>query len=329
MSGAIWAIAELDEAGQPTRLTLELATLARGLASSTKAEAVGIVLGAGAAALAAAGTELALHLPQTLTVEVPATADHAVAAAVAPALAALVGERKPAIVLIGASPDGKDLAGALAALLDRAVLVNASAVAWTDDAATVEMSTFGGRLVTQSVPTTEEALILVRPGAVTATPADSPGTVNAVAPTVTASLPLVKVVERVQEASAAASIDDARVIVAGGRGVAGPDGFGIIRDLADALGGAVGATRAVVDAGWIAYSQQIGQTGKIVKPALYVAVGISGAIQHKVGMQTSGTIVAINRDPDAPIVEFADLVVIGDLFDIVPRLTAALRARQA
>ncbi len=138
-----------------------------------------------------------------------------------------------------------------------------------------------------------------------------------------------RVVERVQEASAAASIDDARVIVAGGRGVAGPDGFGIIRDLADALGGAVGATRAVVDAGWIAYSQQIGQTGKIVKPALYVAVGISGAIQHKVGMQTSGTIVAINRDPDAPIVEFADLVVIGDLFDIVPRLTAALRARQA
>ena len=138
-----------------------------------------------------------------------------------------------------------------------------------------------------------------------------------------------RVVERVQAEAAAASIDEARIIVAGGRGVGGPDGFAVIHDLADALGGAVGATRAVVDAGWIAYSQQIGQTGKIVKPALYMAVGISGAIQHKVGMQTSGTIVAINRDPDAPIVEFADLVVIGDLFEIVPRLTTALRARQA
>jgi electron transfer flavoprotein alpha subunit len=329
MSGEIWAIAELDEEGQPTRLTLELATLARGLASSTGGQAVGIVLGAGAAALATAAAELALHLPQTLPVEVAAAADHAVAAAVAPALAALVEERKPAIVLIGASPDGKDLTGAVAALLDRAVLVNGSAVRWTDGAPTVEMSTFGGRLVTQSVPTTDEVIMVVRPGTVTAAPADQPGKVTAVASAAAATLPLVKVVERVQEASAAASIDDARVIVAGGRGVAGPDGFGIVRDLADALGGAVGATRAVVDAGWIAYSQQIGQTGKIVKPALYVAVGISGAIQHKVGMQTSGTIVAINRDPDAPIVEFADLVVIGDLFDIVPRLTAALRARQA
>jgi electron transfer flavoprotein alpha subunit len=202
-------------------------------------------------------------------------------------------------------------------------------VRWADSAPAVEMSTFGGRLVTQSEPTVEEVLILVRPGSVTAEPAAAPGTVTAVMPAATETLPLVRVVERVQAEAAAASIDDARIIVAGGRGVGGPDGFGVIRDLADALGGAVGATRAVVDAGWIAYSQQIGQTGKIVKPALYLAVGISGAIQHKVGMQTSGTIVAINRDPDAPIVEFADLVVIGDLFEIVPRLTAALRARQA
>lgn len=329
MPGAIWAVAELDEAGQPTRLAQEVATLARQLAAQAGAEALGVVAGAEGAVVQAAGTVLAAFLPAVLTLDVPAAAGHAAAAAMAPAVAALIRDRKPALVLVGASPDGKDLAGALAGLLDRAVLVNGAAVRWMDGAPTVEMSTFGGRLVTQSVPTVDEMLILVRPGSITAEPAGQPGTVTTVSPAATDELPLVPVVERVAAEAAAASIDDAHIIVAGGRGVGGPEGFGIIRDLADALGGAVGATRAVVDAGWIAYSQQIGQTGKIVKPALYLAVGISGAIQHKVGMQTSGTIVAINRDPDAPIVEFADLVVIGDLLEIVPRLTAALRARQA
>ena len=137
-----------------------------------------------------------------------------------------------------------------------------------------------------------------------------------------------KVVDRVEEAGAAAPIEEARVIVAGGRGVGGPDGFKLVEELAEALGGAVGATRAAVDAGWIPYAQQIGQTGKIVKPQLYLALGISGAIQHKVGMQTAETIVAVNRDPDAPIAEFADLVVIGDLFEVAPALLAELRARR-
>ena len=107
----------------------------------------------------------------------------------------------------------------------------------------------------------------------------------------------------------------------------GEDGFKLVRDIADALGGAVGATRAAVDSGWIPYAQQIGQTGKIVKPQLYLALGISGAIQHKVGMQTAGTIIGINRDPDAPIAEFADLVVVGDLFEVGKALLAELRTR--
>ncbi|HEY0443078.1 MAG TPA: electron transfer flavoprotein subunit alpha/FixB family protein, partial [Candidatus Limnocylindrales bacterium] len=125
----------------------------------------------------------------------------------------------------------------------------------------------------------------------------------------------------------AAAIEEAKVIVAGGRGIGGSDGFTLVKELADELGGVVGATRAAVDAGWINYSQQIGQTGKIVKPKLYLALGVSGAIQHKVGMQTAESIVAVNRDPDAPIAEFADIVVVGDLFEFVPALLAELRAR--
>ena len=137
---------------------------------------------------------------------------------------------------------------------------------------------------------------------------------------------LATLLEQTQEESSGPSIEDADVIVAGGRGLGSPDAFSLCEQLAAALGGAVGATRAVVDAGWYPYAAQVGQTGKTVAPKLYVACGISGAIQHKVGMQSSGTIVAINKDPNAPIFEFSDLGVVGDLHQIVPKLTELVRS---
>ena len=189
------------------------------------------------------------------------------------------------------------------------------------------MSVFGGRLLTTSGFTGGRGIITVRPNVTTATPAATPGKVEVRESATKATLPAVRVVERVSEAGAQAPIEEAKIIVAGGRGVGGPDGFGIVEQLAEQLNGAVGATRAAVDSGWIPYSQQIGQTGKIVKPDLYLALGISGAIQHKVGMRTSGAIVAVNRDPDAPIAEFADLFVVGDLFEVGNALLEQLRAR--
>jgi electron transfer flavoprotein alpha subunit len=137
-----------------------------------------------------------------------------------------------------------------------------------------------------------------------------------------------KVVSQEQEQSSGPSIEDADVIVAGGRGLGAPENFTLAEELARALGGAVGATRAVVDAGWYPYAAQIGQTGKVVSPKLYVALGISGAIQHKVGMQSSNVIVAINKDPNAPIFEFSDLGVVGDVHEIVPKLTQLVNERK-
>ena len=137
-----------------------------------------------------------------------------------------------------------------------------------------------------------------------------------------------KVVSQEQEESSGPSIEDADVIVAGGRGLGAPENFTLAEELARALGGAVGATRAVVDAGWYPYAAQIGQTGKVVSPKLYVALGISGAIQHKVGMQSSNVIVAINKDPNAPIFEFSDLGVVGDVHEIVPKLTELVQQRK-
>jgi electron transfer flavoprotein alpha subunit len=330
----IWALGEVAE-GRATRLTLELATLAARLAASSGGRAATLLAGAGAADAAA---EVAAHGTDVLVLDVGPAGDEAAGAAraatpdpatLAPALAALMEERDPAVLLAGTTPTGRDVAGMLVGLTDRAVLVAASAVAWTEDGPEAEASVFGGRLVTRSVLEGGRGIVLVRPASVAAERAATPGAVETLVLPPARALPAPRLVEQVAQAGAAASIEEARVIVGAGRGVGGPDGLTLVEELAEALGGVVGGTRAVVDSGWMAYARQIGQTGRTVKPDLYVACGVSGAIQHKVGVQTAGTIVAINRDPDAPIAEFADLLVVGDLFEVVPRLAAAVRARRS
>jgi electron transfer flavoprotein alpha subunit len=325
MAGTIWVVAETNVDGSLAKSSTEVATLARSLAEAAGGQAAGVIV---AADPKAAAEELAGYVARVVAVAEPAAEGNAWAQVAAQRAAAILTSEPPAAVLTGAGPDGRDVAGTLAALLDRPVLVNATAVAWEGSGPSVQMSVFGGKLITTSAFVDGEwGIVTVRPNVVTAEKAASAGGVENLAPEADLSLPLVKVVERIDEAAAALPIEEARVIVAGGRGVGGEEGFALVQQIADALGGAVGATRAAVDSGWIPYAQQIGQTGKIVKPQLYLALGISGAIQHKVGMQTAGTIIGINRDPDAPIAEFADLVVVGDLFEVGKALLAELAAR--
>ncbi len=320
----IWVIGELNGDGSLARVSTEAATLARTLASAAGADAAGIVV---AADPSSAATELAIYLPRVVSIADPEASDHVWASIAAERVNAVIGTDPTTVILLGAGPDGRDVAGAVAALSGLGVLMNATGVIWTDDGPAVEMSVFGGKLITTSGFSARGGIITIRPNTVTAEAAASPGTIELVAPSGALSLPKVALTAQVAEVGAAAPIEEARVIVSGGRGVGGVHGFELVASVAAALNGAVGATRAAVDAGWIPYAQQIGQTGKIVKPELYLALGISGAIQHKVGMQTAGTIVAVNRDPDAPIAEFADLIVVGDLFEVVPALLLALEAR--
>jgi electron transfer flavoprotein alpha subunit len=324
MAGGIWVHGEVAGDGSLAKLSTEVATLARSLGDASGEPVTGVVIGADPSAAAAT---LADYVPRVLAVTEPETAEHAAGTIVAQRLAALVAEHQPRIVMTGAGPEGRDLAGALSALTGWGVLANATAVRWDDGGPVATHNVFGGKLVTESALTGDQGIVTLRPNAVTAETAPSAGMVEAVAPAGTLDQPAVPIVERLEASGAAASIDDARIIVAGGRGVGGPDGFTLVQELADALGGAVGATRAAVDSGWIPYSQQIGQTGKVVKPTLYLALGISGAIQHKVGMQTAESIVAVNRDADAPIADFADVFVVGDLFEVGHALLEQLRSR--
>jgi electron transfer flavoprotein alpha subunit len=235
-------------------------------------------------------------------------------------------------VLAPATPNGRDLAAALVGALGVPAFGPVRAARIADGTVETEQATLQGSVVTTSRPADgapSPAVVLVL--ANTFTPAESgSGTaeVSTAPPAAESALTKASIAESHEAEAKVVNLEEATVIVAGGRGVASEEGFEPLRELASALGGAVGASRAAADAGWIPYQLQIGQTGKVVKPALYIGAGISGAIQHRVGMQTAEHVIAINKDPDAPIGEFADLFVVGDLFQIVPALTDEIRRRK-
>jgi electron transfer flavoprotein alpha subunit len=243
------------------------------------------------------------------------------------ALAALVEETGADTVLFAASVLASDVAAALAARLEAGLNWDVTDLAEQDGELVGKRPALGDTVLVDVGWKTTPRLVLVRSGALD--PVETGGTAEVRDLDVTFSdfSTLATLVEQTQEASSGPSIEDADVIVAGGRGLGSPEAFSLMEELAAALGGAVAATRAVVDAGWYPYATQVGQTGKTVSPRLYVACGISGAIQHKVGMQGSGTIVAINKDANAPIFDFCDLGVVGDLHQIVPKLTELVRGR--
>ncbi|HKD33878.1 MAG TPA: electron transfer flavoprotein subunit alpha/FixB family protein [Gaiellaceae bacterium] len=245
------------------------------------------------------------------------------------ALETLVREGGFDTVLFAATVLSADIAAALAARLDAGLNWDLTDVVVEDGTLVGKRPALGDSVYVDVGWTSEPRLALIRSG--TFEPEERG--VDAEVVTFESRLQdfslAAEMVEQAHEESEGPSIEDADVIVAGGRGLGSPENFALVEELAKALGGAVAATRAVVDAGWYPYAAQVGQTGKTVSPKLYIACGISGAIQHKVGMQSSGLIVAINKDPNAPIFEYADLGVVGDLHEIVPKLTELVRARKA
>jgi electron transfer flavoprotein alpha subunit len=244
------------------------------------------------------------------------------------AIAQLVGEHGYETVLFGQSILAADIASGLAARLDAGLNWQLTDIASDGGGLVGKQSALADTVVVDVGWTTTPRLGLFRSGAFDPVEQQAAGTVQAFEPQLQEHSLAAEMVEQAHAEESGPSIEDADVIVAGGRGLGEPEKFGLVEDLAKALGGAVAATRAVVDAGWYPYSAQVGQTGKSVSPTLYVACGISGAIQHKVGMQSAKTIVAINKDPNAPIFEFADLGVVGDLHTILPKLTELVRARK-
>jgi electron transfer flavoprotein alpha subunit len=244
-------------------------------------------------------------------------------------LARLVQEKGIQNVLFAQSILTADVAAALAARLDAGLNWQLVDLVAQDGAVVGKQSALGDSVIVDVGWRSTPRLALFRAGAFDPVAQGGTANVEKIDVELQDHSLAAEMLEQAHEESEGPSIEDADVIVAGGRGLGGPEGFGVVEELAKALGGAVGATRAVVDAGWYPYSSQVGQTGKTVSPTLYVACGISGAIQHKVGMQSSRVIVAINKDANAPIFEFADLGVVGDLHQIVPKLTELVRARKS
>ena len=318
--GAVWVWAALEPDGSVKPSAFELLTKARSLGSDVAA----VALGPGATE---AAPELGEYGAATVYAsDDPVYADY-LAEPAAHALHTLASEHAPSLILFPFEYDARDVASRLSALTGSPVMSNATDVTGLDTART---AVFGGStIVDVRMEGPDPKLVLVRPKSFDPEHAGGDATVVPVNVEIPEGLRRAKRVERHEEAAAGPKLEDAKIIIAGGRGLKEASNFKLLEDLAGALGGAaVGATRAVVDAGWVPYPMQIGQTGKTVRPDVYIAVGISGATQHMVGMKEAKRIIAINKDKEAPIFSIADLGIVGDALKVIPKLTEEIQAKK-
>lgn len=321
---AVIAFVENDH-GKLRRTGLEMASKAAELASALQARSGALVVGPGADEAAA---QLKKTPVDTIYTGAAVTLDKFLADPVIDAVEALLKQTGPTLLLVPATNLGKDIAGRVAVRLQAGVITEANDVSVKDGKVVVQSPKFGGAIMsTVEFKAAEYQIVVCRSNSFAAREASGKGEVVALPPQSGAAY-RARILESVAQEAGKLSVDEAAIVVSGGRGLGGPAHFDIIEALAEALGGAVGASRAAVDAGWIPHAHQVGQTGKTVTPQLYIACGISGAIQHKVGMRSAGIIVAINKDGNAPIFEFCDLGVVGDLFQIVPELTRLVKERK-
>jgi electron transfer flavoprotein alpha subunit len=316
----VLVVVEASQAAGVKKVTLEMLTIARELGS------VSAVVFGGSGAADALSAKLGEFGAEKIYAAEGEDIDGYLVAPKATVLAELVKRVQPAAVLLGSTQEGKEIAGRLAVKLDNGLLIDA--VELTADGTATQV-VFAGSTIVKSKVTKGVPIVTIRPNSVTPAPQAATPQVEQLSVAVNDTDKLTKVVERVAEQKGSRpELTEASIVVSGGRGVGNADNFKLVEGLADLLGGAVGASRAAVDSGYYPHQFQVGQTGKTVSPQLYVALGISGAIQHRAGMQTSKTIVAVNKDPEAPIFELADFGVVGDLFKVVPQADEEIRKRK-